>query len=266
MPPYRQVSVDEIIVPQEYQRPLDEAWVGRIVDNFRSELFHPITVSDRNGAGKVVVAGQHRLHVARELNQKTIGAFIHTGLTPQDEAELFVLEQKGVKNPTRLDIFRARVASGPDIDPAAYEINEIVQRCGFKVGPQKNKSHDLTQRNNINAVGALEELYSNGVLEATLQAINSVWRGPDDVVDYKATVGELMRGFGYVMNYYEKRVTPERLERLSEHAPKDIIRRAQGRAANATNVAQRSGQIVNELRSIMSLRGGPSKKVNRPKG
>jgi hypothetical protein len=264
MPPYRQVPVDDLFVPDEYQRPLDEAWVGRITDGFRSELFHPITVSDRNNGKKAVVAGQHRLMVAKNRNDKTIGAFIHTGLTPEEEAELFVLEQKGVKAPTRLDLFRARVASGPDIDPDAYNIARIVESHGFQLGRFKEPK-DLGARNNINAVGALERLYRQGVLARTLYTVNQVWRGADGLVDHRATAGELLRGVGIVVDGYEKRVTPERLEKLADHAPRDILRRSQARARNLTNPHERAEAVVDELRSIMSLRGRPNK-TNRPRG
>jgi hypothetical protein len=260
----KRIPLDELFIPQEYQRPFYPKWAQEIADDYRPELDQPITVSDRNGDGNggglAVLDGQHRMGAYLKLGKPYIVAEVWKGLSVDEEADLFASAQRKRKSLTPLELWKARVVSGGKRDPLAVDANNIVEANGFRIGKVSTRAQELEGRDNINSVGAVEWLYKRGVLALTLETINLVWRRADDVVEFKATSADMLRGLGVCIAGYENRMTDERLEKLKLVSPAEILRGAYGRTGYNNNPEARANAVLTELRSVMGLRGKPKVK------
>jgi hypothetical protein len=264
-PTRKKVKLSELFIPEEYQRPFKPNWSKEIAENYRPQLFHPITVSDRNGGGLAVLDGQHRYFAAELRGDEVIDSEVWVGLSIPEEADLFAMGQKGRKPLTPLELWKARVVSGAERDPLAAAIDEIVREKDFFIGKLSTRPTELDTRSNINSVSAAEDLYKIGVLGLTLDYINLVWRRADGVVEFKATAADVLRGFGLCIDGYEDRMTPERLETLKRVSPVEIYRGVTSRTGTTSSQDQRALAALSEFRSVMGLRGKPKVK-DRPRG
>src|SRR3954452_18659822 len=97
MSKYRRIATDEIVVDERYQRPVEDYRVQKIAEHFDETLFGVLEVSRRNGTC-AVFDGQHRLEAARRIGLGVVPCLVHEGLSPEDEAQLFVRLQRERKN------------------------------------------------------------------------------------------------------------------------------------------------------------------------
>jgi hypothetical protein len=243
---YRKVPVSDLIVDDRYQRELDERRVRKIVTEFDPALFGTLEVSHRNGVS-AVFDGQHRLAAAIELGQEVVPCLVHAGLSPEDEAVLFVQLQRERKGISAVQRFRARLFSGDEI---AQEIAAIVDAAGFTISEQS--SLDAGRVHSIKGVQTLERLYYRGVLRGALDVIHDVWYGDD-----KSTDAGFIEGVGLLLEQYASRLDDEALRRLRMVSPIVVIRRAVGREAGAGG--SKGSLIAGELRKLAGVRGRPSK-------
>ena len=89
-----------------YQRTVDEKAVRKLAENWNPRYLDPVTVSYRDGKYNVI-DGQHRIAAMRRMKESgklkfdadvKVLCIVHTGLTYQEEAELFYrLDQFGFK-------------------------------------------------------------------------------------------------------------------------------------------------------------------------
>jgi hypothetical protein len=244
MATYKRIAIDKIKVDDRYQRPVDASRVKRMATKYDEALVGTLEVSQRNGTGSYVVFdGQHRLEAAKIVGVTALPCLIHKGLTPEEEAELFVALQRQRKNISPLDRFRARLFLGEEI---AVGINATVQECGYRIADTK----DPGRYDAIGAVVAVERIYMRGNLTETLTLLRSLWAG-----DAKSTDGALMEGLSLVEFGYANRLTDERLERLRAVPPVVILRRAVGPMRGGS-----SGPLVaSEIRKAAKIMGAPSK-------
>jgi hypothetical protein len=243
---YRKVPVSDLIVDDRYQRDLDERRVRKIVNEFDPALFGTLEVSHRNGVS-AVFDGQHRLVAAAELGHESVPCLVHTGLSPEDEAVLFVQLQRERKGISAVQRFRARLFSGDEI---AQEIAAIVDEAGFTISDQS--SADAGRTHSIKGVQTLERLYHRGVLSGALGIIREVWYGDD-----KSTDAGFIEGVGLLLEQYGSRLDDDAFERLRAVPPIVVIRRAVGREAGAGG--SKGSLIAVELRKVAGVRGRPSK-------
>jgi len=94
------VPVRSIRADHTYQRELVRSRVARMVAEFDSSLLGVIEVSRRDDDTYAVIDGQHRLEAARIARgrESSIACNIHTGLTVEEEAQLFFdIDRKRVR-------------------------------------------------------------------------------------------------------------------------------------------------------------------------
>lgn len=236
---YKRVPLKDLVVDERYQRPLDEKRVQKMADKFDDRLLGVLEISQRN-AKAAVFDGQHRLAALKELARPDAPCLIHQGLSPQEEADLFIAHQSQRKSVKPLDRFKARVFAE---DPVALDVLGIVEASGYGIGSKK-----------IQAVGALERTYlrygGHGLARA-LTMIAVVW-GRDD----KATDGAMIAGVARFVDRYEDRVHTEQLDRLREVAPVDVLRRATGKFQGGGE-HWLSAAVESELLKVTGVRGRP---------
>lgn len=200
---FRQIHADAIQVDHTYQRPPSTAHVNRIAKNFDPALFGVVTVSERSDGSLYVLDGQHRVAaiVAMGRGGTRIPCEVLTGLTLQDEADIFNRRNSLKKNMTPQEKFRGALMSR---DNRAGAIVDTVRSIGYEVNLDTSELHG----GKIPAVAALQAVdrqYRDGHLALTLQTIRDIWgaeNGPR---------GHLIVGMAYFLFLYRDRMDRKRL-------------------------------------------------------
>jgi hypothetical protein len=251
MSKYRRVPLDEIVVDERYQRPLEEGRVERIATNFDEAQLGVLEVSRRNGKC-AVFDGQHRYRALLKLGVKDAPCLVHDDMTPSEEADMFVRLQRDRKPVHPVDRFRAQLFAG---DSRAIDITASVKAAGYDighVGPEAGPS------STIRAVVAVERLYSRGggeAIGAALGFITDHWAG-----DPRCTDGHLIEGVYEFIALYSDRLGVEEHDRLRSTPPVDILRRAAGRQAGlGGNPGSKRHLVAAELHATAGLNGRPRK-------
>lgn len=248
-PKYRKLPVGTLVVDARYQRELKESRVAKIARTFNPRQLGALEVSDRGDGTFAVFDGQHRLAALRELDLDTAPCLVHSGLTAEQEAELFVRMQDDRKAPSPIERFQARVFSG---DEDAMLVDSTAALAGFTIG----SSGDAGTFHVIKAVAALERVYKRegiDILSETLHVIHDLWGG-----DQRSTDGYLIEGLAQFLRRYGNRFGPTERERLRGAAPTVILRKALGPMQGGGSHARHA--IEAEIRKVCGVRGRPLKK------
>lgn len=246
MSTYRRIAIDQLTVDKRYQRPLEDHRVTKIAENFDATLFGVLEVARRNGKC-AVFDGQHRLAAVREGKiMDSVPCLVHDGLTPEQEADLFVKLQRERKNINPRDRFRARLFYG---DPVALDIAEIVERSGYEI--KENAADAGPDMWRIRAVSALERVYRSWGAEhlcTTLDAVHDWWGG-----DKRSTDGGLIQGVAHFLKAYEGTLRGDHIAELKAVPPVTILRRANGQFQGGGSAV--AVPIAQELKKAAGMRG-----------
>lgn len=248
MSKYRRVPLDELIVDERYQRPIETGRVERIAEHFDERLVGTLEVSRHNGKC-AVFDGQHRLEALRLRGLPDAPCLVHDDLTPEAEARLFVVLQQARKRVHPVDRFRAQVFSG---DARAVDINSAVERAGFRIA---HDGPDAGEHRGIRAVVSLERIHRRSGAEGllhTLKIVDELWGG-----DRKSTDGAFLEGVEEFFATYGDRIDTEESHRLRAESPTVMIRRSLGNGGGGT---QLRFQILAELRKVAGVRGRPAQR------
>lgn len=222
----RILPVESLFVDHAYQRPEQTKLVGEIVANLRPQLLGTPEVSDRGDGTYAIMDGQQRWLAVSALDApSTLRCNVHTGLTREEEAELFVALNKKRKQVSALERFLAEVFHG---EPQASKINELVQGVNMDIG----KLRSGTPETRIEAVSTLERIVSwkpvtpdadqfQG-LRDTLNVMQ-IWRG-----DPKSNHTHWIMGIAYFTRDYGTAYTPRQEGILANQVPARLIRQAVG--------------------------------------
>lgn len=196
---HKTVSLDDLIVDPRVQRVegLDQVRVRKMAESFNPLALGTITVSQRKNGSLVILDGMHRVAAARQAEHKAfMSAEVITGLTVQQEAELFLL-LNAAKMPSAITKFLARVVMD---EPAAVAMNTIVESHGWRVAP-------VDSNGCLIAVTAMERVYKRGaqadaepgaVLDRTMEVVTAAWGHDRQAVNQHIieAVGQLIDRFG----------------------------------------------------------------------
>jgi len=147
-----QIRPCDLHVDSSYQRATNIKRVQKIVDNFNPNAIGTIYLSMRNDESLHIIDGAHRVLALRQLGleENYINAQVYFGLTPQQEAQLFVIMNESRVKPQPYEIHKAAVTSQ---DSVALEIDRILQLHGLCLV-------DLPRDNHVRAVANVYNLYS----------------------------------------------------------------------------------------------------------
>ena len=109
------VPTDLYDVDYDYQRVIT-ANVNTIRDTWDIALCDPLRASYRNGKF-FIIDGQHRYYAAIAKGVEDLPCIVHTGLTKEDEARLFVRLNTSRKTLKPIDTFRANIICGNEDIP-----------------------------------------------------------------------------------------------------------------------------------------------------
>lgn len=143
----RTIRLEDLQINPKYQRPLNEAWVRHIVNNFDEKLVSPLQVSFRNGK-YFVFDGQHTLKaLALKFNNPDYPVIckVYRGMSEEEEAEMFYMFNTAQKKISALSIIRAQSFYG---DAETRKFLQCTNETGFSINPAKSS----LSRYNIRAV------------------------------------------------------------------------------------------------------------------
>jgi hypothetical protein len=189
MPTLQFVLPGELAVDSLYQRSIEggdsQALIRRIAQHWNWDLCQPLVVSRRNTGELFVIDGQHRLEAAKlrgDIPQLpcVIVAYSNTA----DEAASFVHLNQQRRPLTKLDIFKAAVASE---DPEACAIMEAIAYAGLSIASHSNFT--AWKPGQISNVGGIEASWRRHGPKATGYALRALQLGFDgQVLRYAGTI------------------------------------------------------------------------------
>jgi hypothetical protein len=251
LPPYREpqgvaaaelhhVNPFDLLIDENYQRNLNGHMIKAMIATFDPALFGVLEVNYRTDDTLFVIDGQHRVHVARQLNLPTVPVRMHFGLTSEQEASMFVRFQSRRRAVTPLETYKAAVHSK---DPEYVALDELIRTLGFQVG-QANTSSDRLQRT-IPSVATLVRIfrYDNGpLLERSLTLYDAAWMNSPGTI-----TAQVLIGVAYLISRKGDEIdNTEFVRKLSTVRPTDILRevRSTQKSTSSTVVTQVALRIL----------------------
>lgn len=209
---FKSINSKQILVDEDYQRPVDYARVKKIVANFNPNLVNPIKVSFRNRK-YYCFDGQHTLSALKarnENNNLTVDCKVYYGMAKEDEAKLFA-EQNGISKGIISQQKMKSLYVSKDID--VIDFKKTVESCGFKcdfgsAGGSKRLACYSTAFQIYKRHGALHLI---NVLNVSMDA----WGGLPESVSQEIVIGLDMFIRAYADEYNRKHL----VKRLSLVSP-----------------------------------------------
>lgn len=225
-PQVEDLAVAKLTIDPEVQRGIDKIRVDKIAKDYQSNAIGAIIVSHRGDGTYHVIDGQHRVAatIAAGYSDRTLTCLVYEGLSRADEAAMF-RRHNNTRAVLPVDKFRVRVVEG---DPAAVELNDTLNRHGWKV--EQSKAAGC-----FAAVSALESVYRgklNGpgdtllICDTLIRVITEAWGH-----DANGVRGEIVSGIGAVLLRYNTRVDLVKLvSELAQHkgGPLGLVGKAKG--------------------------------------
>lgn len=179
----------ELQIDDSYQRSLEaessKSLIRRIAQHWNWDLCQPLAVARRVGGGLFVIDGQHRLEAARLRGDiAQLPCVIVEYASAADEAASFVHLNQQRRPLTKLDIFKAAVASD---DPEASAILAAMTEAGLSVAPHQNfVSWKPGMLSNIGGIEQAWRSHGPRVTSAALSVLAEAFEG--QVMRYAGTI------------------------------------------------------------------------------
>lgn len=217
------LPVNLIGIDRRYQRDPSPEKIKLISESFNQIAAGVLIVSLRSNGQYFVMDGQHRLEAMKRLNIQRVECKVAHGLSITEEAEIFIRCNTVRKNPTALDVFKARILKK---DPVAIDIRNIVEKHGLFIQfDRSSKGKKSRDPHVVYAVFALLQIYERGqapLLDEILTLITRTWPG-----DPNALEGRMILGItNFHLKYQGRYVREEFVRKLSITDALTIHRRA----------------------------------------
>lgn len=201
------------LVSFEYNRPVRDAHWKKIAKNFNPSECEALMVNRRTDGTLALIDGQHRKMALLTVfgPEATWPCRVVRNLSFQQEAEMFLALNEQRKPVNVIERFNAALLAK---DPAAMEIESIVQEAGFKLVTNDGSYNRKTGR--ILAVGALvliQRQYQAGTLSTVLQLLRAA---------HGAKLGpsaEVMRAMASFLAMYRGQFDEQRLKLVLSRLP-----------------------------------------------
>jgi len=175
------IKPSETTVDHAYQRELDTRRVEAMAKNFDPRMMGVPVISRRPDGSMVRIDGQHRCAaaIAAGMGDTPFLVEVYDGLTPREEAELFLRLNGGRSAVGAIDKYKARIQAH---EPTALEIKQILGRHGLRIAK-------APARGVIMAVQAVESAYHHGTLDKVMRVLLAWLEGESEAFE-----GDIIRG------------------------------------------------------------------------
>ena len=189
MPALQYLPPDMLRIDSSYQRTLDTeasmALVRAIAQHWNWDLCQPLVVARRVDGALFVIDGQHRLAAARMRGDiAQLPAVVVQYASAADEAASFVHLNQQRRPLTKIDLFKAAVASG---DSEAQQIVAALAEAGLTIAPHSNPT--AWKPGMVSNIGGIEQCWRMRGGKITRVALKAMAEGLDgQVLRYAGTL------------------------------------------------------------------------------
>lgn len=189
LPTLQYVLPKQLEIDAKYQRSLDseqsQQLVRAIAQHWNWDLCQPLVVARRPDGKLYVIDGQHRLAAARlRKDIPQLPAVVVQYDCIEDEAASFVLLNQQRKPLTKLDLFKAAVASG---DTMASAIVDAMDEAGLRLAPHSN--YTAWKPGMVSNIGGIEACWKGRGALVTGLALHALAQGFEgQVLRYAGTI------------------------------------------------------------------------------
>lgn len=163
----KRVLIADLQVDYSYQRPLSPGRVESVAAKWDDRKGGIITVSERADGSQFVIDGQHRMRACERNGGRAIKAEVWTGLSVEDEAEMFDALNDDRARVDPLSRFRAQLRYKHG---TALAVQQTVEEAGATIQP-----HVSTSRyEGIRAVSTLIRIYNRSGREGLIWVLRTV--------------------------------------------------------------------------------------------
>lgn len=233
----RTLSTSQLTSGLPYQRTVKQQRVDEIVREWNDRKLTPVVVSFRDGKFNVV-DGQNRIAAMRQMaggGDVIVPCMIYTGMTYEQEAELYAKLDKGKRPLTPRQHTKALVESGSDA--RIMEIKCLVEDVGFvwALGEPTGEPFEIAP---IRALINAHQLLGGEAFARMLSLLAGAWQGAPNSL--KAS---MLSGMALFVKTYEAELSDRAfIRRMSIVGPEEIIRL--GRIE--TDIALRFARIIRD--------------------
>lgn len=233
-----------LFADDRYQRPPNQVFVQKLVEEFDPTLVATLDVSVRSDGRYAILDGLQRHSAMEKMQMEYVWCAVYEGMDVAAEANFFYRRNKNRRTVHPYYQFRAMLVMG---DADARQIDKIVKREKFKLninaGPE----------NHISAVRAVESAYGYSSLARkesltpTLRVIRKSMLGRKGAKD-----GEMIRGLArFLQPFYDQEIDWQHLEDLlADVGPMNLLGRVKDKASG-TGHGKSGGYVM--AREILTL-------------
>lgn len=215
----RTLSTSQLTSGLPYQRPVAQKDVDKIVREWNGREVTPVVVSFRDGKFNVV-DGQHHIEAMRQKaggRDVIVPCIIHTGMTYEQEAELYARLDRDKKRLTLRQYTKAVVEAGSDAN--ILEVKRLTEDVGFiwALGEPTGEPFEIAP---IRALINAYQLLGGEGFARMLSLMAGAWQGMPNSL--KAS---MLSGMALFIKTYETELHDRAfIRRMSLVSPDEIIR------------------------------------------
>ena len=214
----RTLSTIQLTSGLPYQRPVEQKDVDKIIREWNGREITPVVVSFRDGKFNVV-DGQHHIEAMRQKaggRDVIVPCIIHTGMTYEQEAELYARLDRDKKRLTLRQYTKAVVEAGSDAN--IMEVKRLTEEVGFiwALGEPTGEPFEIAP---IRALINAHRLLGSEGFSRMLTLMAGAWRGMPNSL--KAS---MLSGMALFLKTYEAELNDWTfIRRMSIVSPEEII-------------------------------------------
>lgn len=214
----RTLSTSQLTSGLPYQRPVLQKDVDKIIREWNGREITPVVVSFRDGKFNVV-DGQHHIEAMRQKaggRDVIVPCIIHTGMTYEQEAELYARLDRDKKRLTLRQYTKAVVEAGSDAN--IMEVKRLTEEVGFvwALGEPTGEPFEIAP---IRALINAHRLLGSEGFSRMLTLMAGAWRGMPNSL--KAS---MLSGMALFLKTYEAELNDWTfIQRMSIVSPEEII-------------------------------------------
>lgn len=214
----RTLSTSQLTSGLPYQRPVEQKDVDKIIREWNGREITPVVVSFRDGKFNVV-DGQHHIEAMRQKaggRDVIVPCIIHTGMTYEQEAELYARLDRDKTRLTLRQYTKAVVEAGSDAN--IMEVKRLTEEVGFiwALGEPTGEPFEIAP---IRALINAHRLLGSEGFSRMLTLMAGAWRGMPNSL--KAS---MLSGMALFLKTYEAELNDWTfIRRMSIVSPEEII-------------------------------------------
>lgn len=223
-----EIPAAQLIVDHTYQRAVNRKRVHELIGAWDENAFGVLYVSRRiYGTDErfYLIDGQHRQEavLAMGLNDAILPSFVVSGLTIEEEADIYWRQNKVRLQPGSADTFKARLRAG---EPVAVGLDRSAKDYGVEI--MYYPAH--LSPSQCFAIAALESVYKSGNLDWVLKVIRDGWPNQNAALKQDRILGtnrlyDVWRGW-FASPADGATRTNFLIEVMQEHGPDEVVQKA----------------------------------------